>query len=144
MTHEHARTGPIRSECIVGDTTVLELHGDLDIAVTPIVTARLDALTAHPHPDLVVDLCPVPFLGCAAPGAQSRTRVRSRERQGRLRVVCDSDRLRSIVRRTGLADAFEVYRSLTDALSPKPREYRPAVTACADRPGGRFSCRCFR
>lgn len=62
MTHEHALTGPIRSEYTVGHTTVLELRGDLDIAVTPIVTARLDALTACPHPDLVVDLRPVPFL----------------------------------------------------------------------------------
>ncbi|MCI4145738.1 hypothetical protein [Streptomyces sp. MMS20-AI2-20] len=65
MTHEHARTGPIRSEYTVGDTTILELRGDLDIAATQIVTARPDALTACPHTDLVVDLCPVP---CALPG----------------------------------------------------------------------------
>ncbi|CAL9653582.1 STAS domain-containing protein [Streptomyces sp. enrichment culture] len=131
MTHEHARTGPIRSEYTVGDTTVLELHGDIDIAVTPILTARLDALTAHPHPNLLVDLSPVPFLDCAALGVLCRARARTRERHGRLRLVSDSGRLRGIVRRTGLADAFEVYRALTDALGSEPRQYRPAVTACS-------------
>ncbi|MFF6813616.1 STAS domain-containing protein [Streptomyces sp. NPDC012403] len=139
MTHEHARTGPIRSEYTVGDTTVLELRGDLDIAVTPIVTARLDALTACPHTDLVVDLCPVPFLDCTALGVLCRARARIRERHGRLRLVSDSDRLRDIVRRTGLTDAFEIYRSLTDALSFQPREYRRVVPAFADRPSEGFS-----
>ncbi|MCM3300455.1 MULTISPECIES: STAS domain-containing protein [Streptomyces] len=102
MTHEHARTGPIRSEYTVGDTTILELRGDLDIAATQIVTARPDALTACPHTDLVVDLCPVPFLDCTALGVLCRARARIRERHGRLRLVSDSDRLRAIVRRTGL------------------------------------------
>ncbi|MER6339901.1 MULTISPECIES: STAS domain-containing protein [Streptomyces] len=92
-----------------------------------------------PHPDLVVDLRPVPFLDCAALGVLCRARARIRERHGRLRLVSGSDRLRDIVRRTGLAGAFDVYRSLTDALSFQPREYRPAVPAFADRPSGRFS-----
>jgi anti-anti-sigma factor len=125
MTHEHARTGPIRSEYTIGGTTVLQLHGDLDIAVAPIITARLDALTSRPHPDLVVDLCPVPFLDCATLGVLCKARARTREQHGRLRLVSGNDRLRRIVRRTGLAGAFEVYRSLTDALSPASR-----VPAC--------------
>ncbi len=139
MTHEHARTGPIRSEYTVGHTTVLELRGDLDIAVTPIVTARLDALTACPHPDLVVDLRPVPFLDCAALGVLCRARARIRERHGRLRLVSGNDRLRDIMRRTGLADSFDVYRSLTDALAVQPRGYRSVVPAFADRSRGGFS-----
>lgn len=139
MTHEHARTGPIRSEYTVGDTTVLELRGDLDIAVTPVVTARLDALAACPHPDLVVDLRPVPFLDCAALGALCRARARVRKRHGRLRLVSGSDRLRDIMRRTGLADTFEIHRSLTDVLSFQPREYRRVVPAFADRPSEGFS-----
>ncbi|MBQ0885586.1 STAS domain-containing protein [Streptomyces sp. RM72] len=133
------RPAPLRSEYTVGHTTVLELRGDLDIAVTPIVTARLDALTACPHPDLVVDLRPVPFLDCAALGVLCRARTRIRERHGRLRLVSGSDRLRDIVRRTGLADSFDVYRSLTDALAVQPRVYRRVVPAFDDRPSGGFS-----
>lgn len=124
--HGHARTGPIRSEYTVGDTTVLELRGDLDIAVTPIVTARLDVLTAYPRPDLVVDLCPVPFLDCSALGALCRACMRTRERHGRLRLVSDSGRLRTVLRHTGSADAFEVHRSLANALRCELREDRPA------------------
>ncbi|MER6706848.1 STAS domain-containing protein [Streptomyces fumanus] len=94
--------------------------GDLDIAVAPILTARLDALTAHPRPDLVVDLGPVPFLDCSALGVLCRARRRIRERHGGLRLVSGDDRLRVVLGHTGLANAFSIHASLQDALrSPR-------------------------
>ncbi|MEU4659145.1 STAS domain-containing protein [Streptomyces sp. NPDC023723] len=118
MAHERVGTDPVRTEYTVDDTTVLELHGDIDIAVAPIVTARLDSLTAGPRPDLVVDLGPVSFLDCAALRVLCRARGRIRERHGRLRLVSDSDRLRRMLQHTGLADAFEIHTSMTSALRP--------------------------
>ncbi|MGV9894640.1 hypothetical protein [Streptomyces tendae] len=56
-----------------------------------------------------------------------------------LRLVSGSDRLRDIMRRTGLADSFDVYRSLTDALGVQPRGYRRVLPALANRPSGAFS-----
>ncbi|MEU6394698.1 STAS domain-containing protein [Streptomyces sp. NPDC046939] len=137
MTYEHARTGPVRSEYTVGDMTVLELRGDLDIAVTPVITARLDALTAGPHPDLAVDLRAVTFMDCAALAVLCRARARTRERQGRLRLISDSARVRALLRHTGLANTFEVCGSLTDTPRPPDGGSRFAGAALAAPDDGR-------
>jgi anti-anti-sigma factor len=118
MTHEHVGTGPVRAQFSVDGTTVLVLRGDIDIATAPLVTACLDALTAVPHPDLVVDLSPVSFLDCSGLNVLCRARRRTRARHGRLRLVSGGERLRVVLRLTGLADAFEIHPSLPDALRP--------------------------
>jgi anti-sigma B factor antagonist len=92
--------------------TVVDLHGDLDIATAPAITARLDPLTATAHPDLVVDLREVTFVDCSGLAALCRARRRTLDRGGRLRLVVDSPRLLRTLRATRLVHAFDVYAAL--------------------------------
>ncbi|MEV5432380.1 STAS domain-containing protein [Streptomyces sp. NPDC052701] len=130
MAHTHTGTPPSHTERTVGGTTVLALHGEIDILTEPALRARFDALTAAPGPDLVVDLRPVSFIDCAGLRVLCRARNRAEARHGRLRLVTDSAGFRRLLRLTGLADAFELYPRLADALDR-------AGTATGGTPAGR-------
>jgi anti-sigma B factor antagonist len=113
----------------VAGTTVVALHGEIDLFMAPRLTAHLDALTAGPGSDLVVDLGAVSFIDCTGLGVLCRARNRVLARQGRLRLVADSARLRRVLRIAGLAGVFEVHPRLSEALTlPLPRTRTRAVT----------------
>ncbi|MFJ4948357.1 STAS domain-containing protein [Streptomyces sp. NPDC088760] len=88
--------------------TVLPLHGAIDLLTAPALSARLDGLTAHPCPDLVLDLRPTEFIDCTGLGVLCRARNRVLARRGRLRLVTDSARFLRMLRATGLWGVFEV------------------------------------
>ncbi|MFF3817865.1 STAS domain-containing protein [Streptomyces bluensis] len=122
MAEEHTRHAPCHSERTVGGTTVVVLRGEIDILTAPAVAARLDALTAGPHPDLVLDLRPVTFIDCTGVGLLCRARNRTIARDGRLRLVTDSAGVRRILHGTFLSGVFEVYGHLSEALGGRPEE----------------------
>ncbi|MEV6833023.1 STAS domain-containing protein [Streptomyces sp. NPDC051133] len=95
--------------------TVLPLHGQIDLLTAPALAARLDALTAHPSPDLVLDLRPTEFIDCTGLGVLCRARNRVLARRGRLRLVTDSTGFLRILRASGLSGVFEVHSRLPDA-----------------------------
>lgn len=88
--------------------TVVALYGEIDVLTVGVLAERLDALTAHPNPDLVVDLRHVTFIDCAGLGVLCRTRNRALARQGRLRLVTDSSAFLRLLRATGLRGVFEI------------------------------------
>ncbi|MET8561851.1 STAS domain-containing protein [Streptomyces flaveolus] len=88
--------------------TVLALHGEIDLLTASALSERLDALTARPRPDLVLDLRPTEFIDCAGLGVLCRARNRVLARGGRLRLVTDSARFLRMLRVTGLWGVFEV------------------------------------
>ncbi|MFJ9818608.1 STAS domain-containing protein [Streptomyces sp. NPDC101151] len=89
-------------------TTVVPVHGEIDMLTATALSQRLDALTAHPRPDLVLDLRPVAFIDCTGLGVLCRTRNRALARRGRLRLVADSPGFLRMLRVTGLSSVFEV------------------------------------
>ncbi|MEU6380766.1 STAS domain-containing protein [Streptomyces sp. NPDC046909] len=110
--------------------TVVELRGELDVLAALNLSARLDALTAGPRPDLVLDLRGVSFVDCGGLGLLSRARNRVLARRGRLRLVSDSPRFLRVLRCTRLAGVFEIHPDLPTALAADPAG-NPAVTAVA-------------
>ncbi|MGW4345993.1 STAS domain-containing protein [Streptomyces sp. NPDC004690] len=113
-----------------GGTTVVTLSGDVGFATRLCLGGHLDALSAGPRPDLVLDLRHVPFIDCAGLGLLCRVRNRVTARGGRLRLVSDSASFRRILRRTGLAGVFLVLPEFTGAPAGRPvREEHPAVAA---------------
>lgn len=110
-------TGTQHTERAVGGTTVVELHGDLDIRAALSLRACLDELTDAVRPDLVVDLSEVSFVDCAGLGPLCRARRRALERHGRLRLVTDDDRILRLLRGTGLKDVFELCDHLPEPLA---------------------------
>ncbi|MFF7047233.1 STAS domain-containing protein [Streptomyces griseorubiginosus] len=102
MSTTHTRSAYSHMMRNVDGTDVVELHGEMDILTAPSITALLDALTAGPHPDLVLDL-----------------RNRALARHGRFRLVSTSPHFLRILRCVHLAGVFEVYPRLSAALVQK-------------------------
>ncbi|MFF7969888.1 anti-sigma factor antagonist [Streptomyces sp. NPDC007905] len=100
------------------EATVVPLHGEIDLLTAPVLSERLDALTAHPCPDLVLDLRPVAFIDCTGLGVLCRARNRVLARRGRLRLVADSTNFLMLLRATRLADVFEVLPQLPKNVVP--------------------------
>ncbi|MFE6282100.1 STAS domain-containing protein [Streptomyces sp. NPDC057877] len=103
----------------VGGSTVLELRGEIDVHTARFVTARLDALTAGPCPDLVLDLRGMSFIDCTGIGALCRARNRVLTRRGRLRLVSTDPRFLRVLGALRLDDVFEVRARLPRAV-PDP------------------------
>lgn len=120
MNAPQIRSASCLRERVVGSATVVELRGEIDIQTAPLVSARLDALTAGPSPELVLDLRSVTFIDCSGLAALCRARTRVLSRCGRLRLVSGSPRLMRILRLTNLAHAFDVHSRLPDDLLRTP------------------------
>ncbi|MFJ8487892.1 STAS domain-containing protein [Streptomyces sp. NPDC094038] len=119
MADNHTRSATYRTTRTAGGATVVTLHGDLDLLAVPALAAALDDLTSGAEPDLVLDLSPVSFIDCSGLGLLCRARNRVRHRTGRLRLVAPDDDVPRLLRHTGLADAFELYPGLPEALAEK-------------------------
>ncbi|MER6185947.1 STAS domain-containing protein, partial [Streptomyces sp. NPDC001652] len=76
---------PRPTERVISATTVVELRGEIDILTTPPLSARLDTLTAGPHPDLLLDLRRVSFIDCSGLRVLCRASTRVLARHGRHR-----------------------------------------------------------
>ncbi|KOV69962.1 hypothetical protein ADL00_10485 [Streptomyces sp. AS58] len=106
------RAVPGLTEQDVGDATVVVLSGEMDILTTLRDRVRLDALTAGPCPDLVLDLRAVSFIDCSGLGMLCRTANRVGARHGRLRLVTDDPYFLRLLRLSGLSGAFELCTGL--------------------------------
>ncbi|WP_031487105.1 STAS domain-containing protein [Streptomyces bicolor] len=96
----HART----RRC--GPFTVVEVVGEIDLATAVFVAEHLDAATARPEPDVLVDLRWVDFFDCSGLRVLCRAETRVRERGGRLRIVSDAPRILRLLRGAGLLGRF--------------------------------------
>ncbi|WP_046500938.1 STAS domain-containing protein [Streptomyces odonnellii] len=95
-------------ERVVGRTTLVELHGEIDVLTAPAISEYLDSLTDVPKPDLLIDLQHVSFLDCRGLSVLCRARRRIRERGGRLALIIRNPPIHRMLRITGLLDAFDV------------------------------------
>lgn len=107
---QHVRSYRIRGR------TVLELHGDVDIAAVARITPELDAATDGRNPVVVIDLGPVEFLDCIGLGLLCRARRRVEARGGHLTLVCPHPMIRKMLRIVGLGRIFVLAVTLDEAL----------------------------
>lgn len=122
MAEIRTRPAPSHTERVIGGTTVVEMHGEIDILTATPLSARLDTLTAGPRPHLVLDLRSVTFIDGSGLRLLCRARNRVLARQGRLRLVADSGRLLRILRPALLADAFDICPDLHMDLFDAPEQ----------------------
>ncbi|MFC4463644.1 STAS domain-containing protein [Streptomyces xiangluensis] len=120
MSDIDTRSAPHHTGLTTGEATFVELRGEIDIFTAPPLAARLEALTAGPHPDLVLDLRSMAFIDCTGLGVLCRARNRVVARHGRLRLVTDSVRFRRTLRAVGLAGVFELHPSMDGTLARTP------------------------
>jgi anti-anti-sigma factor len=103
----------------IGEHTVVELSGEIDLGSAGYVDPHLEAATLWPPPLLVVlDLGPLEFIDCFGLSLLVRTRRRVLDRGGRIRMVCAHRPTRRLLAMTGLDGVFHPVLTLDEALVP--------------------------
>ncbi|WP_328500114.1 STAS domain-containing protein [Streptomyces sp. NBC_00457] len=105
-----------------GPFTVVEAAGDIDLATAGFLAEHLDAATAGPEPDVLVDLRSVDFFDCSGLRVLCRAEERAVARGGRLRLVADDPLLRRLLRASGLLERFPPLPGVPEALPSVPEE----------------------
>ncbi|MGW0336374.1 anti-sigma factor antagonist [Streptomyces sp. NPDC003011] len=96
--------------------TVLEFHGEIDIAAAVEIVPHLDRVTGRPDARLVIDLSEVEFFDCSGLRLLYRARSRMLDHGGRLLLVCTHPLTLRVLRVTGLARLLPPMPTLDAAL----------------------------
>ncbi|MBO1332149.1 STAS domain-containing protein [Streptomyces sp. VRA16 Mangrove soil] len=96
--------------------TVIEFHGEIDIATALHVLPTLDAATVTAGRTVVLDLGPVGFFDIYALRLLCRVQDRVVALGGRLILVCDHGNILKLLRAGGLMERFAPVPSVQDAL----------------------------
>ncbi|MFF0221416.1 anti-sigma factor antagonist [Streptomyces sp. NPDC004629] len=96
--------------------TVLEFHGEIDIAAATEIGPYLDRVTDRPGARIVIDLRHIEFFDCSGLRLLYRARGRVLERGGRLHLVCTHPLTLRVLRVTGLARLLPPRPTLDAAL----------------------------
>jgi anti-sigma B factor antagonist len=99
----------------VGDHTVLEVGGEVDVYTAPRLRERLIELVDAGAKHVVVDLSRVEFLDSTGLGVLVGALKRLRAADGSLGLVCAHERLLKIFRITALDRVFSLYDSVEAA-----------------------------
>ncbi|MFD9793907.1 anti-sigma factor antagonist [Streptomyces sp. NPDC059070] len=96
--------------------TVVELRGEIDIAVLPQSLPVVDEVTSPQAAQVVIDLTPVTFLDCSGLRLLNRARLRLAARGGSLTVVCPHPFTLRVIALSGLGRTLHVVRGLREAI----------------------------
>ena len=100
----------------VGDRTVVEVGGEIDVYTAPKLREQLVELVNDGSYHLVVDMEGVDFLDSTGLGVLVGGLKRVRAHEGSLRLVCTQERILKIFRITGLTKVFPIHSSVEDAV----------------------------
>jgi anti-anti-sigma factor len=109
-------------------TTIVRLHGNLDITTSPAVRERLRDLLSACAKLLVIDLSGVPWSDAAGLAVLIGTQRRARTRGITMRVAALTPPVAAELRVTGLDSSLTICATLTDALPPQLFESRTATS----------------
>jgi anti-anti-sigma factor len=96
--------------------TVLELHGEIDIAAAGEIIPHLDAVTGRRDARVVIDLRHVEFFDCSGLRLLYRARQRVLDRGGELRLVCTHPLTLRVLKVIGLSRLLPPAPTLDAAL----------------------------
>ncbi len=104
----------------VGDRTVVQVGGEVDVYTAPKLRERLLDLVNAGHYHLVIDLENVEFLDSTGLGVLVGGLKRVRANDGSMSLVCTQERLLKILRITGLIKVFPVHPDVAAATAEGP------------------------
>jgi anti-sigma B factor antagonist len=107
--------GHIHSHQING-FTVIEFHGEIDMAAAQQILPDLDTATAAQGRTVVIDLTSVEFFDCYGLRLLCGAERRVRERHGRLLLVCPHPLILRILHVGNLIDRFTPLAAREEAL----------------------------
>lgn len=100
----------------VGDRTVVEVGGEIDVYTASVLRERLVSLVDAGRTDLIIDLTPVKFMDSTGLGVLVGLLKKVRGQDGRLALVIDSERLLKVFRITALTQVFTIHETVASAL----------------------------
>lgn len=98
-------------------TTVVALHGGLDIDTAPALRAALSRLVARPTPHIVVDVAELDFCDSMGLSALVVAHQGAVARGGWLRLANPGDFLRQLLNVVGLSEHLALYPDVDQALN---------------------------
>lgn len=101
----------------VGDRTVVEVGGEIDVYTAPKLREQLVELVNDGNFHLVVDMEGVDFLDSTGLGVLVGGLKRLRSHDGDLTLVCTQPRILKVFEITGLTKVFAIHTSVDDAVA---------------------------
>lgn len=105
----------------VGDRTVVQVAGEIDVYTAPALREELAAQQEVGPVHLVVDLTDVPFMDSTGLGVLVGALKRARTTGGDLRLVIDQEKVLKVFRITALTQVFQIHETLDEALAAEQR-----------------------
>ncbi len=99
-----------------GESTVLAVHGEVDVYTAPRLREKLVELVAQGNYRIVVDLDGVDFLDSTGLGVLVGGLKRLRTHGGDMALVCTHQRILKVFEITGLTKVFSIHDSLDAAV----------------------------
>jgi anti-sigma B factor antagonist len=109
-----------RLELLESGHTLVELAGEIDLAVVPDLVTELEYAMAQLSPLLVIDLDRVEFIDSSGLGALVMARRKAEELGGQVVLAGADEQLRDLLALTNLGELFAVYGSVPEALTALP------------------------
>jgi anti-sigma B factor antagonist len=116
--HPPERTN-LDSDDAPDDLPVVEISGELDLAVAPSLGDQMDALFEEGAASIVVDLSGATFLDSTALGVLVGAVNRSKERGGRIHLVVTEPQILRVLSITGLSNAFSLHAGRAGARTER-------------------------
>ena len=95
---------------------VVGLTGEVDVYTSPRLKQEIVDLLNQGVSKVVIDTTKVEYLDSTGLGVLIGGLKRARERDGDLRLICDSPRILRIFEITGITNIFDIHRSEAYAL----------------------------
>lgn len=101
----------------IGDYTVLEVGGEVDVYTAPTLREKIVSLVDSGSKAIIVDLTHVEFLDSTGLGVLVGGMKRLKAVGGNFALVCDQEKLLKIFRITGLDRVFTLHSSVEAAAA---------------------------
>ena len=101
----------------VGDRTVVEVGGEIDVYTAPKLREQLVELVNEGHYHLIVDMEGVDFLDSTGLGVLVGGLKRLRSHNGDLALVCTQARILKVFEITGLTSVFSISPTVDEATT---------------------------
>lgn len=95
--------------------SVVEVSGELDVYTAPALEDALGDLVDARRIDIIVDLTAVTFMDSTGLGLLIKALKWTREHDGSLRIVANSEKILKVFRVTGLDTVLSIHETLAGA-----------------------------
>lgn len=97
--------------------TIVHVGGEIDVYTAPMLREHLDEQISQGHHNLVIDLEGVLFMDSTGLGVLVGRLKLVRVKDGKLCLVCSSERILKVFSITGLNKVFQIFATLDDAMA---------------------------